>query len=117
RVNGSRRRDASGAWRDVKVPDHVDILATLGNEALAHLRFSAVTGLAPTTEAWIFGSEGTLRLDADAKRVYGGRRGDPQLAEIPIPAAKRIGWRGGGGVLQPSRGGREGARTALRGRR
>ena len=93
RVNVSRRRDASGAWREVKVPDHVDILVALGNGALAHLRFSAVTGLAPTTEAWIFGSEGTLRLDADAKRLFGGRRGDPQLAEIPIPAAKRIGWR------------------------
>ena len=93
RVNVSRRRDAGGAWRAVNVPDHVDLLLTLGNDAPAHLRFSAVTGLAPTTEAWIFGSEGTLRLDADAKRVFGGRRGDTQLVEIPIPAAERVGWR------------------------
>ena len=42
---------------------------------------------------WIFGSEGTLRLEADAKRVSGGRRGDKELKEIPIPKDKRIGWR------------------------
>jgi predicted dehydrogenase len=93
RVNVPRRRDASGAGREVKVPDHVDIIATLENGALAHLRFSTVTGLAPTTEAWIFGSEGTLRLDADARRVFGGRRGDKELTEMPIPAERRIGWR------------------------
>jgi predicted dehydrogenase len=88
-----RRRDASGALREVKVPDHVDILATLGNGAVAHLRFSAVTALAPPSEAWIFGTDGTLRLEADARRLSGGRRGDTALAEIPIPAERRIGWR------------------------
>src|SRR5438094_6278956 len=42
-----RRRDAGGVWREVTVPDHVDILATLRRGAVAHLRFSAVTALAP----------------------------------------------------------------------
>ena len=58
-----RRRDSGGTWHDVKVPDHVDILATLKREAVAHMRFSAVTGLAPAAGVWIFGSEGTLRLE------------------------------------------------------
>jgi predicted dehydrogenase len=93
RVSVPRRRDATGAERDVRVPDHVDVLATLGNGAVAHLRFSAVTGLAPAPEVWIFGSEGTLRLEAGPGRVSGGRRGDRELREIPIPAAERIGWR------------------------
>jgi predicted dehydrogenase len=88
-----RRKDAAGAWQDVKIPDHADILATLKNGAVAHLRFSAVTGLAPKNEVWIFGSEGTLRLEVDAKRLSGGRRGDKELREIPIPAERRIGWR------------------------
>jgi predicted dehydrogenase len=88
-----RRKDASGAWQDVKVPDHVDILSALKSGAVAHLRFSAVTGLAPMNEVWIFGSEGTLRLEIEAKRVWGGRRGDKDLREIPIPAERRIGWR------------------------
>jgi len=88
-----RRRDAKGALQEVKVPDHIDILGTLRDGGIAHLRFSAVTALAPQSEVWIFGSEGTLRLEADAKRVSGGRRGDKELQEIPIPKEKRIGWR------------------------
>jgi len=89
-----RRRAADGAWHEVRVPDHVDILATLlGGGAVAHLRFSSVTALAPPSEVWIFGTDGTLRLEADARRLWGGRRGDRQLHEIPIPAEQRVGWR------------------------
>src|SRR5437773_8573266 len=88
-----RRRDESGALREVRVPDHVDVLATLAGDAVAHLRFSAVTALGPANEVWIFGSDGTLRLEADAKRLSGARRGDKELREIPIPAERRIGWR------------------------
>jgi predicted dehydrogenase len=88
-----RRRDADGAWRDVRVPDHVDILATLRSGAVAHLRFSSIAALAPASEVRIFGSDGTLRLEADARRLSGGRRGDRELREIPIPAERRIGWR------------------------
>jgi predicted dehydrogenase len=88
-----RRRDAEGAWHEVRVPDHVDILADLANGAVAHLRFSSITALAPPSEMWIFGSEGTLRLEADARRLSGGRRGDRELHEIAIPADRRIGWR------------------------
>jgi len=88
-----RRKDAAGAWREVKVPDHVDILASLKDNCVAHLRFSGVTGLAPATDLWIFGTEGTLRLEPEAKRLTGGRRGDKDLKEIAVPADQRIGWR------------------------
>jgi predicted dehydrogenase len=88
-----RRRDASGAWQEVRTPDHVDVLASLGGGAVANLRFSSVTALAPPSELWIFGTDGTLRLEVEAKRVSGGRRGDRELREIPIPAERRIGWR------------------------
>jgi predicted dehydrogenase len=88
-----RRKDATGAWQEVRVPDHVEILATLGRGAVAHMRISTVTALAPPSEAWIFGTDGTLRIESDAKRLSGGRRGDKALSEIPIPAERRIGWR------------------------
>jgi len=88
-----RRKDGSGAWHDVKVPDHVDLLVDYARGGVGHLRFSTITALGPANEAWIFGTEGTLRLEADARRVSGGRRGDKALAELPIPADKRIGWR------------------------
>jgi predicted dehydrogenase len=87
------RKDAAGASHEVRVPDHVDILAQLRGRAVGHLRFSSVTGLAPASEAWIFGSEGTLRLEADTLRLTGGRRGESALREIPVPPKTRIGWR------------------------
>jgi predicted dehydrogenase len=93
RVAVPRRRDETGVLQEVKVPDHVDILATLAGGAVGHLRFSAVTALGPANEVWIFGSDGTLRLEADAKRVSGARRGDRELCEIPVPAERRVGWR------------------------
>jgi predicted dehydrogenase len=88
-----RRRDESGDWHEVRVPDHVDILAELQSGAVARWRISSITALAPPSEVWIFGSDGTLRLEADARRLSGGRRGDRALAEITIPAEKRVGWR------------------------
>jgi predicted dehydrogenase len=88
-----KRKDSAGTWQEVRVPDHVEILATLGRGATAHMRFSTVTALAPPSEVWIFGTEGTLRVESDARRLSGGRRGDKALSEIPIPAERRIGWR------------------------
>ena len=41
----------------------------------------------------MFGSDGTIRREADAKRVSLGRRGDSGLKEVDIPATQRIGWR------------------------
>ena len=87
------RRDEQGALRDVKIPDHLEILATLRDGAMARLRFSSVAALGPPSEVWIFGSDGTLRLDAEGKRLFGARRGDKALAEITIPAERRVGWR------------------------
>lgn len=88
-----RRRDGQGVAHEVKVPDHVDILAVFDNGAVGHLRFSSITALAPASEAWIFGTNGTLRLEADARRLSGGKRGDKALSEVVIPADKRVGWR------------------------
>jgi predicted dehydrogenase len=88
-----QRRDADGALRDVKVPDHLEILATLRNDAVAHLRFTSIAALGPANDIWIFGSDGTLRVEPDARRLTGARRGDVALHEIPIPAERRIGWR------------------------
>jgi predicted dehydrogenase len=93
KVAVSRRKDGTGAPHDVRVPDHVDILAQFRGGAVGHLRFSSVTGLSPASEAWIFGSEGTLRLEADTLRLTGGRRGESALREIPVPPKTRIGWR------------------------
>ena len=88
-----RRRDTAGAWRVVQVPDHVEILAELASGAVARLGFSDITALAPPSEAWIFGRDGTLRIEPDARRLSGGRRGDGAPGEIAIPPERRTGWR------------------------
>ena len=89
----NKRKDPeTGLLRFVTVPDHVEILCDLACGATAHLRFSAVTGLAPG-QVWLFGSQGTLHLNTDTVTLYGGRRGDKQLKELPVPPDKQGGWR------------------------
>jgi predicted dehydrogenase len=108
-----RRKDSAGAWREVKVPDHIDILANLKDGGVAHLRFSGVTGLAPAADLWIFGSEGTVRLEPEAKRLTAGRRGDKALKEVAVPAERRVGWRVEEGFVNAIRGRETIARTTF----
>ena len=94
RVSTPVRKDEAGNLRSVQVPDHVDVLCDMACGAQAHMRFSTVTGLARGSEVWLHGSEGTLRLEGPPSlSLYGGRRGDAELQEIPAPADKQGGWR------------------------
>ena len=92
KVNVPGRLDDDGNLQAVTIPDHVDILMEFANGAQGHMRVSAVTGLAPGAEAWLYGSQGTIHLDP-ALNVWGGQRGDSQLAEIPNPPENQYGWR------------------------
>ncbi len=92
KINVSGRKDESGDMVPVTVPDHVGIIAELANGAQANMSFSAVTGLSPGNGVWIYGSEGTIHVDGGLN-VYGGRRGDDKLSEIPNPEVKQAYWR------------------------
>lgn len=85
------RKDTAGRMRAVRVPEHIDVVAAMACGAQAHIQISAVTGLAGPPEACLFGGLGTLRFSQNT--LYGGRRGDSALAEIPIPADEAGGWR------------------------
>jgi predicted dehydrogenase len=93
RVSVKQRKDNSGVFRTVSVPDHVDILAEMACGAQARFQFSAVTGLAPGPQVWLFGSEGTLNYQVSDERLWGGRRGDSELKSISIPPELAGGWR------------------------
>ena len=93
RVNVKTRRDDSGGRQAITIPDHVEVLCEMASGPVMHMRFSTVTGLAPDDRVWLFGTEGTLRLDAPTMSLYGGRRGDDQLSEIEVPPEKQGGWR------------------------
>ena len=92
KINVSQRLDEQGDPVFITIPDQVDVLADLSNGAQANLRFSAVSGLSPGNDLWLCGSEGTIRVDS-ALNVYGGRRGDSQLSEIPNPENQQAVWR------------------------
>ena len=84
RIHIPRRRDEQGALRDATIPDHVEVLYELANGAPVHMKFSETTGLSSGNDIWIFGSEGTIRVDGEQK-IFVGRRGDSQLTELPNP--------------------------------
>jgi predicted dehydrogenase len=86
----------SGERRAVTVPDHVEVLADLANGAIARMHWSSVAGFMPGPEVWLYGSEGTLRLEQrgrDNLVLSGGKRGDKEMAPIGIPADKKYSWR------------------------
>jgi predicted dehydrogenase len=85
------RGDETGVVRAVRVPEHVDVVADMACGAQLHMQVSSVTGLAGAPEAFLFGSEGTLRYCDNI--LYGGRRGDTALEEIPIPDHEAGAWR------------------------
>ena len=93
KVNVKSRKDEAGETRFITVPDHLEIVCEMESGPIAHIRISQVTGLPPADAVWLFGTEGTLKLDSATMTLYGGRRGDDQLSKIDIPAAKRGGWR------------------------
>jgi hypothetical protein len=77
--------------RAVRIPEHLDVVADMACGAQAHFWHSRVAGLSGPRGAWLWGSEGSLRV-ADG-RLYGGQRGDTDLYEIEVPLAEVGGWR------------------------
>ena len=85
-----------GERRAVTVPDHVEVLADLANGAIARMHWSSVAGFMPGPEVWLYGSEGTLRLEQrgrDNLVLSGGPSGDKEMTAIEIPADKTYRWR------------------------
>lgn len=92
----SMRKNADGIMQPCRIPEHLDVMAKMDCGAQLHLQCSTVTGLVGATEAYLYGDQGTLHVDAsDAQnnRLFGGRKGDSALQELEIPAAERGSWR------------------------
>jgi predicted dehydrogenase len=88
-----RHDEATGVRRAMQVPDHVEVLLDLPNGALGRMHVSAVAGLMPGPEVWLFGSEGTLRFEQNGNRLSGARKGDTELRPIDVPEEKLGSWR------------------------
>ena len=90
-----RLDEERGERRAVTVPDHVEVIADLTNGAIARMHLSSVAGFMPGPEVWVYGADGTLRLEMRGRDcvLWGGRRDDKAMKEIAIPADKTYGWR------------------------
>jgi predicted dehydrogenase len=85
------RAREDGTLKAVRIPEHIDVLADMACGAQLHLQVSSVTGHAGPPDAWLFGSEGTLRFYEG--KLYGGRKTDDGLSPIDIPDGERGAWR------------------------
>jgi predicted dehydrogenase len=85
------RKNSDGVLKPVRIPDHIDIIGDLACGAQLHMQISSVAGLLGGPEAYLFGSEGTLRFANN--KLYGGQRGADALTEIDIPAGEAGSWR------------------------
>ena len=83
-------RDEDGGTRVTSIPDHVELFAEMAGRAVLHMSLSTVTGLAPPSDLWVFGAEGTIRwllspaASPDSSGIWAGRRGDKELAEVGL---------------------------------
>ena len=85
---------SSGRRLPVSVPDHVEVIADLPNGALARIHMSGVAGLMPGPEAWLFGSDATLKIEGQGGgRLFGAHKGAKELEPLTIPQEKLGGWR------------------------
>ncbi len=87
-------RPAAGGGRDpVDVLDHVEVNGELMNGATYRLTCSAVTGFGPGNAAWIYGTDGTVKVDFAAKKILLGRKGEDSMTDITPPPDTWVGWR------------------------
>jgi predicted dehydrogenase len=93
RLNVKARYDGDGNRKMITIPDHVEALLEMYSGPVVRMRFSTVTGLAPNDGVWLFGTEGTIHLNSTDMTLRGGRKGDSELSDIPIPADKAGSWR------------------------
>ena len=92
------RNGPDGDRYQMTIPDQVDVIYSLSGGGTVNISMSTVFGpFAPPTEIWIFGSEGTIRVEVigggEDPRVTGARRGDDAMSELIVPDDKRGSWR------------------------
>ena len=85
------RSDDNGVLQSVRIPEHLDVVADMACGAQLHLQQSVITAFLQGGGIYLFGEEGTLRFYQD--KLWGARRGESQLMEIPIPHEEKGEWR------------------------
>jgi predicted dehydrogenase len=77
----------------VGTPDSVHVLSVLDGGARGVYHVSGVTRFGPGSQIHLYGSEGTIKYElAPGDRLWGGRRGEKELREIPVSSELEYGW-------------------------
>ena len=84
------RTDSSGVRHELRIPDHLDVLAQMVSGAQAVFRLSSVTGMAPDGHATLYGADGVVRFSDGA--LFGARRGDQDLSPLEIEPEESGSW-------------------------
>jgi len=93
RVFTNQRKDEDGIVHGITVPDHVNVLCEFASGIQADLSWSTVTGMQTGAELWIFGSDGTIKLEGPPfDKVLIAKNGDQAFTEFPISDDKRGKW-------------------------
>ena len=89
-----RRRDPStGMLLRVGTPDSVQVLTVLPGGARGMYHVSGITRFGPGSQIHLYGNQGTLKYElAPRDQVWGGKRGESELHEIPVPPEEEYGW-------------------------
>jgi predicted dehydrogenase len=88
-----RLEPASGMLVRVGSPDSVHVLTVLKGGARGLYHVSGVTRFVPGSQVHLYGSEGTLKYElAPHDRLWGARRGESELKEIPVSPDEQHGW-------------------------
>jgi len=89
-----RRRDPStGMLLRVGTPDSVQVLTVLPGGARGMYHVSGITRFGPGSQIHLYGNQGTLKYElAPRDQLWGGKRGESELHEIPVPPEEEYGW-------------------------
>ena len=88
----NEKHDKEGREREVKIPEHLDVIAGMDCGALADFRLSNITGFGGDPGITLFGSEATLSFSSPNTLRF-GRRGDRELQLLQVPDEFKSGWR------------------------
>jgi predicted dehydrogenase len=76
------------------VPDSVQVLTEFPGGARGLYHFSGVALFGPGKQIHLYGSRGTIKVEFAAReRLFAGRAGERELAEVTIPLEERGRWR------------------------
>ena len=92
-VVDSKEDPETGETVQVRLPDHIAVLAEFENGAVGNILCSAVTGNVPESTLLVHGDRGTLKYEALSDTLWWSESRSGSYAEMPLDPKIVGGWR------------------------